>query len=70
EVTALSAVLGLLGGVVLALGRLSRSPVLRAVSWTYIWLLRSTPLIVLLLFLYNFSALYQTLSLGVPFGPA
>jgi polar amino acid transport system permease protein len=70
EVTAFSAVLGLLGGVVLALGRLSRSPVLRAVSWTYIWLLRSTPLIVLLLFLYNFSALYQTLSLGVPFGPA
>lgn len=70
EVTALSAVLGLLGGVLLALARLSRSPVLRAVSWTYIWLFRSVPLIVVLLFLYNFSALYQTLSLGVPFGPA
>ncbi|MCD0485500.1 amino acid ABC transporter permease [Streptacidiphilus sp. ASG 303] len=70
EVTAWSAVLGLLGGVLLALGRLSASPVLRAVSWSYIWLFRSVPLIVVLLFLYNFSALYPVLSVGVPFGPA
>ncbi|PYC88036.1 polar amino acid ABC transporter permease [Streptomyces tateyamensis] len=70
EVTAYSAVLGLLGGVLLALARLSRSPVLRAISWLYIWLFRSVPLIVVLLFLYNFSALYRTLSLGVPFGAA
>ncbi|MFJ4578162.1 amino acid ABC transporter permease [Streptomyces echinatus] len=70
EVAALSAVLGLLGGILLALGRLSGSPVLRAVSWTYTWLFRSIPLIVVLIFLYNFSALYKTLSLGVPFGPA
>lgn len=70
EVTALSAVLGLLGGILLALGRLSGSPVLRAVSWTYTWLFRSVPLIVVLIFLYNFSALYRTVSLGVPFGPA
>ncbi|MEU3525908.1 amino acid ABC transporter permease [Streptomyces sp. NPDC038707] len=70
EVAALSAVLGLAGGILLALGRLSGSPVLRAVSWTYTWLFRSVPLIVVLIFLYNFSALYKTLSLGVPFGPA
>ena len=70
EVTVYSAALGLAGGVLLALARLSRSPVLRAVSWVYVWLFRSVPLIVVLLFLYNFSALYRTLSLGVPFGPA
>ncbi|MFJ6894951.1 amino acid ABC transporter permease [Streptomyces hokutonensis] len=70
EVAALSAVLGLLGGILLALARLSKSPVLRAASWTYVWALRSIPLIVVLIFLYNFSALYQTLSIGVPFGPA
>ncbi|MER6123507.1 amino acid ABC transporter permease [Streptomyces sp. NPDC001795] len=70
EVTAYSAVLGLVGGIVLALGRLSKSPVLRAVSWTYVWALRSIPLIVVLIFLYNFSALYKTLSVGIPFGPA
>ncbi|MGW2641831.1 amino acid ABC transporter permease [Streptomyces sp. NPDC001348] len=70
QVTAYSAVLGLAGGIVLALGRLSKSPVLRAVSWTYVWALRSIPLIVVLIFLYNFSALYKTLSVGIPFGPA
>ncbi|MEU4148787.1 amino acid ABC transporter permease [Streptomyces sp. NPDC026659] len=70
EVAGLAAVLGLLGGIVLALGRLSGSPVLRVVSWTYVWLFRSVPLIVVLIFLYNFSALYRTVSLGVPFGPA
>ncbi|MEW2522888.1 amino acid ABC transporter permease [Actinacidiphila alni] len=69
EVAAWSALFGLLGGIVLALCRLSRSPVLRWVSWIYIWLFRSVPLIVVLLFLFNFSALYATLSLGVPFGP-
>ncbi|MGJ5751702.1 polar amino acid transport system permease protein [Streptomyces puniciscabiei] len=70
EVAALSAVFGLLGGILLALGRQSGSPVLRAVSWTYTWLFRSVPLIVVLIFLYNFSALYKTVSLGIPFGPA
>jgi polar amino acid transport system permease protein len=70
EVTALSAVLGLLGGVVLALARLSRNPVLRTAGWLYIWVFRSVPLIVVLLILFNFSALYKTLSLGVPFGPS
>ncbi|MFE1412052.1 amino acid ABC transporter permease [Streptomyces sp. NPDC058746] len=70
QVTAYSAVLGLIGGVLLALARLSANPVLRSVSWTYVWLFRSVPLIVVLLFLYNFSALYPKLSIGVPFGPA
>lgn len=69
QVTAASAVLALLGGIVLALARQSRSPVLQVLSWAYVWLFRSVPLIVLLLFLYNFSALYRVLGLGIPFGP-
>jgi polar amino acid transport system permease protein len=69
NVTLWSALLGLAMGVVLALARLSRSPVLQAASWAYVWLFRSVPLIVLLLFLYNFSALYRALGLGIPFGP-
>jgi polar amino acid transport system permease protein len=70
KVTTWTAVLGLLGGIVLALGRLSRSPILNAISWTYVWLFRSIPLIVVLLLLYNVSAIYPTLSVGVPFGPS
>jgi polar amino acid transport system permease protein len=69
KVTAWSAVLGFIGGVVLALGRLSKSPLLRTVSWAYIWLFRSIPLIVLLLILFNFSALYPHIGFGIPFGP-
>lgn len=64
-----AAVLGFLGALVLAVARLSSNPLLRAVSWTYTWLFRSIPLIVILLFLVNFGALYKTISLGVPFGP-
>nr|WP_285528549.1 amino acid ABC transporter permease [Streptomyces lavendulae] len=70
QVTAYSAVLGLAGGVLLALCRLSGNPVLRSVSWTYVWLFRSVPLIVVLLFLYNLGALYPALGIGIPFGPA
>jgi polar amino acid transport system permease protein len=69
KVTALSALLGFLGGVVVALARLSRSPLLQAAGWGYVWLFRSVPLIVLLLFLFNFSALYAVLGFGLPFGP-
>ncbi|WP_234332126.1 amino acid ABC transporter permease [Streptomyces sp. NRRL S-87] len=69
QVAALSGLFGLAGGIALALARLSANPVLRAVSWTYVWLFRSVPLIVVLLFLYNLSALYPTLSIGIPFGP-
>jgi polar amino acid transport system permease protein len=69
ELTAAGAVLGFAGGLVLAPMRLSRNAVLRAVSWTYIWVFRSVPLIVQLLFWANLGYLYDTLRVGVPFGP-
>ncbi len=40
---------------------------LASLAWGYIWLFRSLPLIVVLIILYNFSYLYDTLSLGIPF---
>lgn len=45
-------VLGLLIGLVAGLGQLSRSPVLRWLSWLYIEMFRLTPLLVLLLWFY------------------
>ncbi|MFE9621831.1 ABC transporter permease subunit [Streptomyces sp. NPDC006527] len=62
-------VLGFLLGTVLAVMRLSGNPVLRTLSWGYVWIFRSTPLLVQLLFWFNIGALYPTLGLGVPFGP-
>jgi polar amino acid transport system permease protein len=69
QLTAYATVLGFLLGTVLAFMRLSRSPVLRTVAWTYIWVFRSIPMIVQLVFWFNLSALYQELGVGIPFGP-
>ncbi|ROQ94010.1 polar amino acid transport system permease protein [Streptomyces sp. 2132.2] len=62
-------VLGFLFGTVLAVMRLSANPVLRTLSWGYVWIFRSTPLLVQLLFWFNIGALYPTLGLGIPYGP-
>jgi polar amino acid transport system permease protein len=69
ELTFAGAVLGFLGGLLLAPMRLSSNPVLQAVSWTYIWVFRSVPLIVQLLFWANLGYLYDKLQIGLPFGP-
>ncbi|MFG2653043.1 amino acid ABC transporter permease [Streptomyces sp. NPDC048436] len=59
--TAVVMVLGFALGTVLAMGRLSSNPVLRAVSWGYVWLFRSMPILVQLLFWFNIGALYPYL---------
>lgn len=62
-------VLGFMLGIPLAVLRLSTNPVLSSLSWGYVWIFRSTPLLVQLLFWFNIGALYPTLGLGIPFGP-
>ncbi len=69
RLTAVASVVGFTLGTVLALMRLSRSPLLQAVSWTYTWVFRSVPLLLQLLLWYNLAYLYPHLSVGVPFGP-
>ncbi|KPC78685.1 MULTISPECIES: amino acid ABC transporter permease [Streptomyces] len=62
--TALVMVLGFALGTLLAVFRLSGNRVLQAVGWGYIWLFRSTPILVQLLFWFNIGALYPQI-LGV-----
>jgi polar amino acid transport system permease protein len=69
QLTVYGTVLGFALGGAIASMRLSRSPFLQVVSWAYIWVFRSIPLIVQLLFWFNIAYLYQELSLGIPFGP-
>src|SRR5215510_2974700 len=57
--------LSLIFGGLLALARLSSSWLLSTLAFGYIWLFRSLPLIVVLIILYNFSYLYDTLSFGI-----
>ncbi|MFC9458393.1 amino acid ABC transporter permease [Streptomyces sp. NPDC056983] len=70
--TALVMALGFALGTLLAIMRLSANPVLRAVSWGYVWLFRSMPILVQLLFWFNIGALYPHI-LGIRtvdlFGP-
>jgi polar amino acid transport system permease protein len=67
--TAVVMVLGFALGTLLAVCRLSGNPVLRTLSWGYVWVFRATPLLVQLLFWFNIGALYPTVSLGIPYGP-
>ncbi len=60
---------GFVLGFLLALMRISDSPLLRTVSWAYTWIFRSVPLLVQLLLWYNLGYLYEKIQLGVPFGP-
>ncbi|MFL6114003.1 MAG: amino acid ABC transporter permease [Catenulispora sp.] len=60
---------GYLLGIALAAARLSKNPVLKTLSFGFVWLIRSVPMLVQLLFWYELASLYPRLSLGVPFGP-
>ncbi|PZE92846.1 GNAT family N-acetyltransferase [Curtobacterium sp. MCBD17_008] len=67
--TALSAVISFAGGVLVAVARMSPNPVLSGLAWGYVWLFRSVPLILVLVFLYNLGSLYPSIGVGIPFGP-
>jgi polar amino acid transport system permease protein len=67
--TVLSMAIGIVGGILLAVMRLSANPLM---SWTaagYLWLFRGTPVITQLLFWFYLAALFPRLGLGIPFGP-
>ncbi|WP_206784373.1 amino acid ABC transporter permease [Amycolatopsis sp. MtRt-6] len=67
--TVISMLIGIVGGILLAVMRLSPNPLTSGAAGIYIWLFRGTPLITQLV-IWNFLALaYPRLGLGVPFGP-
>ena len=69
ELTTLAMTIGIVGGVLLAVMRLSPNPLVGGASWLYIWFFRGTPVLVQLLFWFNIAALYPRIALGIPFGP-
>lgn len=69
ELTVVSMVIGIAIGLLIALMRIAQNPVLNAVAGAYVWFFRGTPLLVQLVILYNVSALYPQITLGIPFGP-
>ncbi|MEV7771509.1 amino acid ABC transporter permease [Kitasatospora sp. NPDC086791] len=70
ELTFLSMLIGVAGGITLAIMRLSPNPVLSSTAWFYIWVFRGTPVLVQLLFWNFLGSLWVEISIGIPFGPA
>ena len=66
---AVSMLIGIVLGLLLAVARMSSNNLLRLLSGLYIWVFRGTPLLVQLVFWYNLSMLFPVISLGIPFGP-
>jgi polar amino acid transport system permease protein len=62
--TAVSMILGCALGLVLALMRDSKNKPIAAIAYGYITFFRGTPVLVQLIFWFNFAALYPNLSLG------
>lgn len=69
-VTVLSMIVGVVGGVVLAVMRLSDNPILSGVAWVFTWFFRAVPRYILLFTMGTLGILFTNiggLNLGVPF---
>ncbi|MCR4268080.1 amino acid ABC transporter permease [Nitratireductor sp. ZSWI3] len=67
--TVIAMALGIALGLVLAVARMSSDPLASTLSAWFVWFFRGTPLLVQLIFWYNMSTLFPTLSIAIPFGP-
>lgn len=66
-ITVLSMIIASVLAVLLAVMRLSSNPVMRSVSWLFIFFFRGTPLMVQVIFWGYLGLLFTSLSVGVPF---
>ncbi|WP_298118864.1 amino acid ABC transporter permease [uncultured Aurantimicrobium sp.] len=67
QLTIYSMVIAVILGLILAVMRQSPNPILRSVSWFYLWLFRGTPVYVQLVFWGLLAVIYQTVDIGIPF---
>ncbi len=65
--TVVAMIVGILGGVVLAVMRLSANPILSGLAALFVWVFRGTPLLVQIIFWGYLGALYPRLIIGIPF---
>src|SRR5262249_4525099 len=70
ELTVTAMLIGIGLGIVIALMRLSSNGLLSGAAMVYITFFRGTPALVQLIFWFNLSALFPTITIGLPwFGP-
>ncbi|MEV5429901.1 amino acid ABC transporter permease [Streptomyces sp. NPDC052701] len=63
-ITILSMAIGIVGGIVLAVMRLSKNPVTSWIAWFYIWFFRGTPVLVQLVVWFNLGLVFEYINLG------
>lgn len=68
--TVVSMAIGIVGGALLAVCRLSSIRLLRSAAWLYVWIFRGTPLLVQILFWFNLAIFLPRITIGIPFGPS
>ncbi|NBM19659.1 amino acid ABC transporter permease [Streptomyces sp. GC420] len=62
--TVLSMLIGIAGGILLAVMRLSKNPVTSSIAWFYIWFFRGTPVLVQLVVWFNLGLVFEYINLG------
>lgn len=62
--TVLSMLIGVVGGVLLSVMRLSKNPVTSSIAWFYIWFFRGTPVLVQLFVWFNLGFVFEYINLG------
>ncbi|MDO5029552.1 MAG: amino acid ABC transporter permease [Corynebacterium sp.] len=62
--TVLAMLIGIVGGAIIAVLRMSDNPVLSTVSWFYLWVFRGTPVYVQLVFWGLLGTIYTSIDLG------
>lgn len=67
SLTVIAMVLGALGGIGIAVMRISANPVLSIVARGFIWFFRGTPVLVQIIFWGYLGALYPDVTIGIPF---
>lgn len=67
SITAGAAAIGLAGGLIVAMGRMSENPLIRVIATGYVNLFRALPLLVQILIWYNLGTLLPELGIGIPF---
>ena len=62
--TVLAMLIGVFGGILLAVMRLSKNPVTSSIAWFYIWFFRGTPVLVQLIVWFNLGLVFEYINLG------
>lgn len=70
QLTVYAMLIGVMLGITLAVMRMSPNPVMRSISWVFLWLFRGTPVYVQLVMWGMVPVIYKTVSLGIPFTEA